>query len=175
MPDRFKQTIPIGKPPENVEEAVDRLIEELPLKEKMKIAKMETSELTSLHMILGPHIRDEFELLKAIDGFKTVHELSEEFENLTLHETKKFLSYYFSEGYYLEKVELFPQIINISEETRQALPLERLALSYSLENICDGEYSITEISKKIDVPVKEIKQVLTRLDKHVTYKKKYIK
>ena len=36
----------------------------LPLRDKTKIAKMDKSDLTVLHMTIGPHIRDEFGLLK---------------------------------------------------------------------------------------------------------------
>ena len=53
--------------PKTVEEAIDRLMEELPLKDKTKIAKMDKSDLTVLHMTIGPHIRDEFELWKGND------------------------------------------------------------------------------------------------------------
>ncbi|MFX1449664.1 MAG: hypothetical protein ACFFCM_02405 [Promethearchaeota archaeon] len=117
----------------------------------------------------------EFELLKAIDGFKTVYDLSEEFQNLSLHDIKHIISFYLTIGNYLEKVELYPQIININDEIRDKLPPESLALSYHLENICDGELCLAEISKKIDVSVGETKRTLDVLKNHVTYKKKYKK
>ncbi len=117
----------------------------------------------------------EFELLKAINGFKTIFDLSEEFENLKLHDIKHIISFYLTQGNYLEKIELYPQIITISDEIRNNLPPESLALSYHLENICDGELCLAEISKKIDVPVREMKQTLDILKNHVTYKKKYKK
>jgi hypothetical protein len=53
--------------PKTVEEAIDHLIEELPLKDKTKIAKMDKFDLMTLHMTIGPHIRDEFELWKGND------------------------------------------------------------------------------------------------------------
>ena len=60
MVNRFRQAIPMGNPPETVDEAVERLISELPLKEKAQIAKMEPWELSALHVTLGPHIREKF-------------------------------------------------------------------------------------------------------------------
>ena len=55
------------KIPKTVEEAIDRLMVDLPLRDKTKIAKMDKSDLTVLHMTIGPHIRDEFELWKGND------------------------------------------------------------------------------------------------------------
>ncbi len=60
MANRFKQTIPMGNPPRTVDEAVLRLISELSLKEKVKIAKMERWEVPALHVTLGPHIREKY-------------------------------------------------------------------------------------------------------------------
>ena len=60
MAKRFKQILPIGNPPKTVDEAVERLISELPLKEKAKIAKMDRWELSALHVTLGPHIREKY-------------------------------------------------------------------------------------------------------------------
>jgi hypothetical protein len=57
--------------PKTVDQAIERLIEELTLKERVRIAKMEKSELKVLHITLGPHIREAF-------GFWTGnHELME--------------------------------------------------------------------------------------------------
>ncbi len=57
--------------PKTVDQAIERLLEELTLKERVRIAKMEKSELKVLHITLGPHIREEF-------GFWTGnHELME--------------------------------------------------------------------------------------------------
>ncbi|NHI92023.1 MAG: hypothetical protein EAX96_05930 [Candidatus Lokiarchaeota archaeon] len=117
----------------------------------------------------------KYDLLKAIDGFKTVYDLSKEFKNLNINDIKYLISYYLSEGSYLEKVDLYPQIIEISDKLREKLPPESLALSYSLENICDGEVSLLEISEKIGVSIMEIKKVLDILEKNVTYVKKYRK
>lgn len=50
--------------PKTVEEAIDYLIAELPLKDKTRIAKMDKREIIALHRTMGPHIRDEFGLLK---------------------------------------------------------------------------------------------------------------
>lgn len=46
--------------PKTVDEAVERLLDELSLKEKARIAKMDTSELKVLHITFGPHIREIF-------------------------------------------------------------------------------------------------------------------
>ena len=54
--------MPLDDVPKTVEEAIDRLMEELPLRDKTRIAKMDKSDLTVLHATIGPHIRDEFEL-----------------------------------------------------------------------------------------------------------------
>jgi Domain of unknown function (DUF6794) len=62
MANRFRETIPAGDLPRNVDEAVERLISELPLKDRAKIAKMDKSETTVLHMTLGPHIREKYGL-----------------------------------------------------------------------------------------------------------------
>ncbi len=40
-----KQTIPMGNPPKTVDEVVDRLISEIPLKDRVTIANMNRSEL----------------------------------------------------------------------------------------------------------------------------------
>ena len=117
----------------------------------------------------------EFKLLEAIDGFKTVFNLSEKIPNLTLDKIKQILSQYLIKGSYLEKVELYPQIIKIEEKDLNEMSTETLALAYSLENISDGELSLTEISQKTGAPIREIKKVLDILGKQVIYKKKYQK
>ncbi|MFC1535280.1 YpsA SLOG family protein [Thermodesulfobacteriota bacterium] len=48
--------------PHTVKEAVDRLINELPLKDKTTIAKMEEHELVKLHTNLGMYMRKNFKL-----------------------------------------------------------------------------------------------------------------
>ncbi len=117
----------------------------------------------------------EHKLLGAIDGFKTVYNLSVEFPNLSIYEIKRFLSLYLSKGSYIEKVELFPQIINIDDELLGELTTEDLVVSYSLENICDGELSLEDLSIKIGFSIRDIKKILDLLGKHVFYKKKYVK
>jgi hypothetical protein len=116
-----------------------------------------------------------YRLLAAIDGFKSVHDLSEEFSHFTLQEIKYFVSYYLSQGNYLEKIDLYPQIISIGDEILEKMTTEDLVLAYSLENLCDGDLSIVDISKKTGFNTGEIKKTLDLLGKHVFYKKKYIK
>ena len=48
--------------PKTVDEAVERLISEMPLREKMTIANMKEKELPSLHPALGEHIQNRFGL-----------------------------------------------------------------------------------------------------------------
>ncbi len=60
MANRFKQTIPMGDPPQTVEDAVTRLISELPLKDRVAIAKMEKSALPVLHSTFATDIRERF-------------------------------------------------------------------------------------------------------------------
>ncbi|MHA1299054.1 MAG: hypothetical protein ACTSO9_06365 [Candidatus Helarchaeota archaeon] len=115
----------------------------------------------------------ELDLLKSIDGFKTVEELASEFSNLTIHDVKHIISYYLLQKRYLEKVELCPIIINIDEKLRKGLTTNTLALSYSLENICDGELSISDIADRFEVLFKEIKDILDYFGKFVTYKKRF--
>ena len=117
----------------------------------------------------------EHKLLRAIDGFKTVFNISRDFPNLTLYETKHLLSYYFSKGSYFEKVELYPQIIKISEDFFEKMTTVDLALSYSLENMCDGESSLADLSIKTGFPLRDIKKILDLLGNQVSYKKKYVK
>ena len=59
MPDPYR-VMPFH--PQSVEEAVDRLIIEMPLKEKVQVAKMEAFELPSLYPNLGQYIRSKFGL-----------------------------------------------------------------------------------------------------------------
>ncbi|NVM02198.1 MAG: hypothetical protein HWN67_07670 [Candidatus Helarchaeota archaeon] len=117
----------------------------------------------------------EFELLNAIDGFKTVHDLDDDFPNLTSDEIKRILSYYLSQGSFLEKIELYPQLLNIDDKLIEDLPDESLALCYSLENICEGDLSLAEISERIGKPIKEIKIMLNFMGDHVTYTKRPVK
>ena len=124
---------------------------------------------------LSIFLNTEYQLLEAIDGSKTISDLSEELQNISIHEIKHLISFYLSKGTYIEKVELYPQIIKISDKILNEMTTETLAITYSLENICDGEISLIDISKKVGVPIKEIKKTLDLLGKHVIYKKKYIK
>ena len=50
------------KPPQTVQEAVARLISELPLKNKTTIANMDETELIKLNSYLGRHILERFDL-----------------------------------------------------------------------------------------------------------------
>jgi hypothetical protein len=59
-----------GRPsilPKTVDEAVDRLIDEISLKDKTTIGNMTKDELVNLHNSLGEHIRNEFGLLSGND------------------------------------------------------------------------------------------------------------
>jgi Domain of unknown function (DUF6794) len=60
MADISRQTIPMGDMPRTVDEAVARLTSELPLKDRVAIAKMNKRELSTIHVTLGPHIREQF-------------------------------------------------------------------------------------------------------------------
>jgi len=62
MANRSRQTIPMGDLPRSVDEAVDRLIAELPLRYTAKIAKMNGGDLSALHATIGPYIRKNFGL-----------------------------------------------------------------------------------------------------------------
>ncbi|MFX1450897.1 MAG: hypothetical protein ACFFCM_08645 [Promethearchaeota archaeon] len=117
----------------------------------------------------------EFDLLNAVDGFKTVHELDVGFPNLSSDEVKRILSYYLSQGSFLEKIELYPQLINIDDKLIEDLSNENLALCYSLENICEGALSLAEISERIGKPIKEIKTMLNFMGDHVKYIKRPVK
>ncbi|TKJ20083.1 MAG: hypothetical protein CEE43_13625 [Promethearchaeota archaeon Loki_b32] len=114
-------------------------------------------------------------VLAAVDGLKTVYNISEEFRNLSMYDISNILSLYLSKGSYFEKIELYPQIINISEDFLEKLLTEDLVLAYSLENVCDGELSLEEVSIKTGFPIKDIKKILDLLGKYVFYKKKYVK
>jgi hypothetical protein len=59
MPDSMRATPFL---PESVEEAVERLLEELPLKERMRIARMDEEQIRRLFPTLGTYIRDRFGL-----------------------------------------------------------------------------------------------------------------
>jgi len=48
--------------PQTVDEAIDRIASELPLKDKIHIANMGEQDLASLHVSLGTYIREKFEL-----------------------------------------------------------------------------------------------------------------
>ena len=62
MVNRLSQTIPMDDLPRSVDEAVDRLIAELPLRYTAKIAKMNGRDLSALHATIGPHIREAYGL-----------------------------------------------------------------------------------------------------------------
>jgi hypothetical protein len=51
-----------SNPPRTVNDAVERLSSELSLKDKVTIANMAETELSTLHANLGEYIRNEFEL-----------------------------------------------------------------------------------------------------------------
>lgn len=48
--------------PKTVDEAVDRLISELTLKDKSKIAKMGKGDLSAFPLTMGQYIREQFDL-----------------------------------------------------------------------------------------------------------------
>ncbi len=56
------ETIDSAEPPQTVDEAVSRLISDMPLKDKVILANMAEIELDSLHFTLGSYIRRKFGL-----------------------------------------------------------------------------------------------------------------
>ena len=54
--------------PKTVDEAVDRLITQLPLKDKTKIVKMDQEDLSALPFTIGQYIREQFGLGRGNDG-----------------------------------------------------------------------------------------------------------
>ncbi len=67
MANRLSQPIPMGDPPRSVDEAVEKLISELPLRYAAKIAKMNGRDLSALHATIGPYIRENFGLWRGND------------------------------------------------------------------------------------------------------------
>ena len=68
MVNGIQQTIPMGDHlPRSVDEAVNRLISELPLRYAAKIAKMNGRDLSALHGTIGPYIRENFGLWRGND------------------------------------------------------------------------------------------------------------
>ncbi|MBA3028769.1 MAG: hypothetical protein FP816_08160 [Desulfobacteraceae bacterium] len=63
-----KPSKPIQPPPRTVEEAVEYLISELPLKDRVVIAHMTFGELGVLNLTLGKYIRDSFGLWSGNDS-----------------------------------------------------------------------------------------------------------
>ncbi len=61
---KSRTQIPLAaNPPQTVSNAVDRLIAELPLKDKITVANMSFGELNSLQTTLGRYLRDRYGLL----------------------------------------------------------------------------------------------------------------
>ena len=50
----------LSEPPKTVQEAVDRLVAEMPLKDKTTLANMDENDLVKLHFSLGIYIRNKF-------------------------------------------------------------------------------------------------------------------
>ena len=117
----------------------------------------------------------EEDVLAAVDGLKTVYNISQEIKNLSMFDISNILSLYLSKVSYLEKIDLYPQIININEDLLKKFSTEDLVLAYSLENVCDGELSLEEVSIKTGFPIRDVKKILDLLGKFVFYKKKYVK
>ena len=57
----------MGDLPRSIDEAVNRLISELPLRYAAKIAKMNGRDLSALHATIGPYIRENFGLWRGND------------------------------------------------------------------------------------------------------------
>ena len=57
------QTTQSEKEPQNVAEAIERLISNMPLKDKITVANMSRNELPALHYSLGQYILNNFGLL----------------------------------------------------------------------------------------------------------------
>ena len=57
---RSRQTIPFGNPPKTVDEAVERLISELSLKDRVAIAKMDKSALPVLYSAFVTELREQY-------------------------------------------------------------------------------------------------------------------
>ena len=62
---------PSTPPPKTVEEAVDRLIEELSLKDRTTLGNLTEDELSLLHINLGEYIRNEFGLWSGNEDLMT--------------------------------------------------------------------------------------------------------
>ncbi len=114
-----------------------------------------------------------FEILRRINGFMTVNELKQELKDTSIEHIQKTISYYLSQGAYLRKVQLFPQIIQITQDFKMGFPADVLPLIFTLENICDGDLSLEHIAVKTRVPITVIKAVLNQLGDAVTYRKEY--
>ena len=56
------------KPPQTIRAAVNRLIDEMPLKDKVQLAHMQQEELVNLRHTLGAWIRNNFGLWEANDS-----------------------------------------------------------------------------------------------------------
>jgi len=80
----FNHARPSVGQPKTVDEAVDRLISELTLKDKTKVAKMGREDLSALPLTMGQYIREQFGLregneelmqsCRSISGENDIHE-----------------------------------------------------------------------------------------------------
>jgi hypothetical protein len=74
----------VSRIPNTVDEAVRRLIPDLPLKDKTMIARINEAELNTLHPTLGTYIREKFglwsgneallESCRSVSGENNIHE-----------------------------------------------------------------------------------------------------
>ena len=63
--------------PKSVEEAVNKLIEEMPLKDRVYIAGLEPEDLGLIHGMMGSYIRQDFGLFRGnMELIKSCQELS---------------------------------------------------------------------------------------------------
>ncbi len=98
------------------------------------------------------------DVLYSLDGKRDLKEIANELQ-IPFNKLLKIIKYFLSEGF-INWVELYPIMRQLSYQKILELvsDKESQALAFTLMNLCDGTYSLSAISRKLDIPRGELKK-----------------
>ncbi|MHA1132072.1 MAG: hypothetical protein ACTSQI_03200 [Candidatus Helarchaeota archaeon] len=112
------------------------------------------------------------DILYSLDGKRSLKDIIEELQ-IPFNQLLKVINHFLTEEY-VNWVDLYPIMRQLPyEKIMELVPdKENQALAFTLMNMCDGTYSLSAISRKLDIPIDEIKKFFKVFGQNIRWLKK---
>ncbi|HUY01079.1 MAG TPA: hypothetical protein VMV49_16080 [Candidatus Deferrimicrobium sp.] len=139
-----------------------------------KATEVFSRETKSHKRILELFGNEGIDVLYSLDGKKDLKNIIDEL-GIPFNQLIKIIQYLLKEDI-ISWIELYPIMRQFSSEKILSIISDKKeqSLAFTLQNICDGTYSLSSISRKIDLPKGEIKRFLKKFGNDIRWIEKKV-